>query len=171
MNYFSTLITLLTFLPPPYPPSPYSQRPESDPPEEEETLATLTHAHTTILQTALPLLHPPVSETRRALLLAVGENAGEEDPSQIPRFAFVAGAVGPLFVVARGVGCVEGEEVGTGKTREVSGMGVRGETGGWREMRERAVELLEGEGEGGWREGAWDSCVMAGIARRGWVGG
>ena len=74
---------------------------------------------------------------RKELLKAVAANCEEPDPENITPFAFVIGAIQPLFIVAT-------------KALEE-----------W--MVDDAIKLLEG---GGWREGAWDSRVMAELARK-----
>ena len=121
MNYFSTLIGLSTFLPT----SPI------------ETLTALTPSFYQITMEAKKILQPASPANRKALLLAVGENAGELDPNSIPLFAFVAGAIQPVYFTAVKCGDLK--------------------------MCEMAVSMLE---EVPWREGAWNSAVMANIARR-----
>ena len=123
MNYHSILIGLSTFLPS----------------NLMECMAHLKLSFAQILAEAEKILRPASLVTREALLLAVGQNAAEENPSYIPPFAFVPGAISPLYVVA--VKCKD------------------------RNFREKAVSLLE---ELPWKEGAWNSAVMARIARRHW---
>ena len=74
---------------------------------------------------------------RKELVRAMAANCAEPDPENISILAFAVGAIQPLFLVA-----TKCEDVG---------------------MRMEAVKMLE---EQPWREGAWDSVVMAGIARR-----
>lgn len=124
MNYFSTLVGLSTFL-------------QTTSPPTETLTASTTSSFSQILTEAQHLLHPASPANRAALLLAVGANAGELDASGIPLFAFVPGAIQPLYLTA--VKCHN------------------------RATCEAAVSMLE---EAQWREGAWNSSVMARIARR-----
>ena len=121
MNYFSTLIGLLLYL-------------QTSP---TEALTVSTSIFSKILAEARHVVQPASPATREALLLAVSANSGEPDASSIPLFAFVSGAIQPLYSTA-----------------------VRCEDSAICEM---AVSMLE---EVPWREGAWNSAVMARIARR-----
>lgn len=142
MNYHSILISLSTFLPTtPSPPSSIYT-----PPIESAAATTfnINANFSEIMSVAHSILHPSTLANRIALLHAVAENAGESEPSltssnssSIPLFAFVSGAIQPLYLVA--TECQDGS------------------------MCETAIDMLE---DRPWREGAWDGAVMARIARR-----
>ena len=72
------------------------------------------------------------------LIQAIGANFRDPDPTNMSMFAFVAGAIQPLYLTARR--CTD------------------------KRIREEAIELLGGLP---WREGAWDSLVMARFAKNG----
>ena len=121
MNYFSTLIGLSAFL-------------QTSP---THTLRASRPSFSQMLDEARKILHPATPANRRALLLAVAANSAELDPSGMSLFAFVAGAIQPVYFAA--VKCEDPI------------------------LCERAVSMLE---EVPWREGAWNSAIMAQIARR-----
>ena len=145
MNYHSTLISLSTFL------QTITSSPSIDSLIVESATTRTTPPSTSsfseILSLARLIIHPASSANRTALLQAVAANAGEVEStmsnnsisggSNIPLFAFVAGAIQPLYLTA--VKCQD----------------LR--------MCEMAISMLE---EAPWREGAWDGAVMARIARR-----
>ena len=76
------------------------------------------------------------------LIRAVAANCEEPEPDNMSRFAFLAGAIQPLYLVAM-----------RSQDRWVS---------------EKAIALLE---ERPWREGLWDSAAMARLARKQIKGG
>ncbi|KAL8751075.1 MAG: hypothetical protein Q9184_006188 [Pyrenodesmia sp. 2 TL-2023] len=90
-----------------------------------------------IVDLAKGLLRPASTENRADLLRIIAINNAERGPKDLPMFAFLAGAIQPLHMVADK--CCD--------TR----------------ICYEAIGLLE---EKPWREGAWDSTVMANIARR-----
>ncbi|KAL8897365.1 MAG: hypothetical protein Q9207_007251 [Kuettlingeria erythrocarpa] len=90
-----------------------------------------------IIYLAKTLLRPATTDNRADLLRIITMNNAEKDPKNLPIFAFVAGAIQPLHMVAE-------------KCCDTS-------------LCLEAIGLLE---EKPWREGAWDSTVMATIARR-----
>lgn len=90
-----------------------------------------------IVDLAKWLLRPASTENRDDLLRIITINNAETDSKNLPMFAFVAGAIQPLHMVAEK--CCD--------TR----------------LCLEAIGLLE---ERPWKEGAWDSTVMATIARR-----
>ena len=94
---------------------------------------TASHANTSSSDFISASTAPPI---HHALLRAIAANCLEPDPYNIRIFAFVAGAIQPLYLVAS-------------QSPE-------------RKMREEALSLLETKP---WREGAWDSRVMARLAR------
>ena len=98
---------------------------------------TLEEHYRGILHNAKLLLQPPSASNRDRLLRAVAVNCHEPDPYNITIFAFVSGAIQPLHLTA----------TKSGNPR----------------LREEAISLLE---EKPWREGAWDSSIMARLARR-----
>ena len=90
-----------------------------------------------ILDLATMLLRPATTESRVDLLHAIALNNVENGWDEIPMFAFVAGAIQPLHLVAEK--CVDSS------------------------LCREAIAILE---ERPWKEGAWDSTTMAAIARR-----
>ena len=72
------------------------------------------------------------------LIQAIGANFRDPDPPNISMFAFVAGAIQPLYLTARR--CTDST------------------------VRDEAIRLLQ---EQPWREGAWDSLTMARFAKNG----
>lgn len=121
MNYFSTFINISTL----------SQ------PCGTEKYRELTPIFRQILDLAKILLCPATAESRADLMRAILVNSWETDSGDLRLFAFVAGVIQPLHMVAD-------------KCVDVT-------------LCEEALELLE---DMPWREGAWDSAVMASIARR-----
>ena len=83
------------------------------------------------------LLRPATTQSRVDLLCAIAANNSEKHSDDIQMFAFVAGAIQPLHLVAEK--CVDSS------------------------LCHEAIALLE---EKPWKEGAWDSTTMAAIARR-----
>lgn len=89
-----------------------------------------------IVDLAKTLLRPATTENRAELLRIISINNAGRDETNLPMFAFVCGAIQPLHLVNK---CCD------------------------KSLCYEAIELLE---ESPWREGAWDSNVMAAIARR-----
>ena len=102
-----------------------------------ENYRTYTHVFRQIVNLAATLLRPATTCNRTELLRIIAINNAERDSANLPMFAFVSGAIQPLHMVAD-------------KCCDIS-------------ICIEAIELLE---ETPWREGAWDSTVMANIARR-----
>ena len=121
MNYVSTFINISTVLPP----------------YVTDTYLEFTPSFRQILSLATMLLRPATMESRMDLLSAIAINNVEPDSYEILSFAFVAGAIQPLYLVAEK--CVDSS------------------------LCREAIALLE---ERPWKEGAWDSTIMAAIARR-----
>lgn len=119
MNYKSLYITLSAMLCPASP----------------SLYAAFTRLFTQILADATSLFE---YSDRQSLLCAVAANCKEYVPLKMPLFAFVVGAIQPLYLTA--TRCVDPR------------------------MCEQAVRMLEQEP---WREGAWNSIVMARLARQG----
>lgn len=90
-----------------------------------------------ILSLAKSILRPATAKSRTDLIHAILINHQECGADTMPILAFVAGAVQPLHMVADK--CVDSS------------------------LCLEAIKLLE---ERPWREGAWDSLVMATIARK-----
>ena len=125
MNYHSLVITISHFF------QPHHGPPQSD--------STLTYHLSQIITESRSILCPDINDPSRfRLLRAIAANCQEPDPANLPIFAFVPGAIQPLYLTA---------------LHSVNA-----------QMREEAITLLE---ENPWREGAWDSAVMAALARRG----
>ncbi|KAL8783652.1 MAG: hypothetical protein Q9195_009326 [Heterodermia aff. obscurata] len=121
MNYVSTFINISTVLQP----------------RLADKYLELTPFFRQILGFARMLLRPATMENRVNLLRAIAFNEVEKGSDDIPMFAFVAGVIQPLHLVAEK--CVDSS------------------------LCREAIALLE---ETPWREGAWDSLTMATIARR-----
>ena len=86
---------------------------------------------------AFTLQETNTTDRIKQLLRAIAANCMEPDAENIGPFGFVLGVIQPLYLVAT-------------KCQDLA-------------LREEALVLLESRG---WREGAWDSGVMAGLARR-----
>ena len=121
MNYVSTFINISTVL------QPYVA----------DKYLEFTPSFRQILSLAEMLLRPATVQSRQDLLRAIAINNVENASIDIPMFAFVAGAIQPLHLVAEK--CVDSS------------------------LCREAIALLE---ERPWKEGAWDSTTMAAIAKR-----
>ena len=122
MNYHSLLVTISTFF----------SRPSAS------LYQSFTQNLSQIIANAKFILEKNTSlSDHDRLLRAVALNCQEPDPDNMPMFAFVAGAIQPLYLAAT-------------KCQDL-------------QMCEEAIALLK---EKPWREGAWDSATMARLARR-----
>ena len=122
MNYHSLLATITSFFDHI---SPYS-------------IQSFTQSVSRIIANAKTIVGPdkPASYHDR-LLRAVAMNCQEPEPHNMPPFAFVPGAIQPLYLAA-----IKSPNL---------------------EESEDAIGLLEGRP---WKEGAWDSVIMAKLARK-----
>ena len=121
MNYISTWIILSTTFEP----------------CQVESYKPYTCLFGQVLGLAKSILRPATVANRNNLLRAVTANNADSVPNTISFFAFVTGAIEPLYITA--LKCCEFN------------------------LREEAIAMLE---EQPWREGAWDSAAISSIARR-----